>query len=419
MSTFQEHHLDNRLLRALDDLGFQETTEAQKQALPIIAEGRDLMLSAKTGSGKTAAFILPMLNRFLLDERCGCPPRGLILLPTRELAIQTQKMFEKLAAHTDITCGLILGGEPSKPQLAMLKSKPSVVIATPGRLFEHVGNARIDLSAIDVLVLDEADRMLDMGFSETVDAIVAACNKERQNLLFSATLKSKGFGRITRFLDNPVRLEIDSLRDGHSQISQQFVLTDDDRHKENVVAALIAEEDAQHVFVFCNTRLQAQKVSNMLSSKKLRACYIHGEVSQDERKKVLERFRSGVLQVLVATDLAARGLDVKDVDLVINFTVPHSGDDHVHRVGRTGRASQEGTAITLVNSLEWNRMSSIERYLKIRFTPRKIKGLEAAYTGPKKLKKSGKAAGVKKKKRSKAIVSKKSKPKKKVRTKKR
>lgn len=401
MTTFEQLSLDARLLRALGKLGFNETTEVQQAAIPGILAGRDIMVCAKTGSGKTAAFILPMLNRFLEHESHDTATRALILLPTRELALQTQKAFQALASFTQIKCGLIMGGEAFKHQIATIRKNPEVLIATPGRLIEHIENANVELGDLEFLVLDEADRMLDMGFAEAMDKIAEVCKPERQNLLFSATLKHKGFGLISRFLKDPLRIKIDALTHGHSQITQQIVLADDDRHKENIIAALIDEEQAQRIFVFCNTRLQAQKVSNMLQAKKLSVNYIHGEVSQSDRKQVMDRFRSGSLRVLVATDVAARGLDIKDIDLVINFTVPHTGDDHVHRIGRTGRAEREGKAITLVNSIEWNRMSSIERYLKIRFSLRKVKGLEANYSGPKKLKKSGKAAGPKNKKRMK------------------
>lgn len=398
MTGFLDLGLHQQLLKALEKLGFSEPTEVQQQAVPKALNGRDVLVSAKTGSGKTAAFILPMLHLFLSDDKPRSSTRGLILLPTRELALQTQKIFEQLAAYTHIKSGLIIGGEAFKFQVASIRKNPEVFIATPGRLVEHLEKGNLDFSDIETFVLDEADRMLDMGFAEDMQKIASACNPERQTLLFSATLKHKAFGALKDTLKQPVHVRINSREQGHSEIVQQLVLADDDRHKENLAAALIAEEEANRVFVFCKTRAECQKVSNMLRAKKLNVAYIHGEVSQSDRKQVMNRFRDGKLQVLVATDVAARGLDIKDIDLVINFTVAQSGDDHVHRVGRTGRAGEKGLAITLINALEWNQMSSIERYLKIRFEPRKVKGLVANYTGPKKLKKSGKAAGTKKKK---------------------
>ena len=212
-------------------------------------------------------------------------------------------------------------------------------------------------------------------------------------------MKHRNFGRIQDILNNPVSIEVDSFKEGHSQITQQMVLADGDDHKQKLIKALVEEEKAEKVFVFCKTRAQCTAVGEHLAATELKVGYLHGEIPQSDRKQVLNRFRDGKLQVLVATDVAARGLDVSDVDLVINYTVAHSGDDHVHRVGRTGRAGKQGKAVTLVNRIDWNKNSSIERYLKIRFELRSVKGLKADYTGPGKLKKSGKAVGARKKPR--------------------
>ncbi len=396
MSLLTDLQLNPKLFKALDKLGFVEATEVQAQAIPAALAGKDLMVSAKTGSGKTAAFVLPVLNRLLASNPPNTSTRALILLPTRELALQTQKMFEKLASFTAIKCGLVIGGEAFKHQIASIRKNPEVLIATPGRLVEHLEKGSLDFKDLEVLVLDEADRMLDMGFADDMNTIAAACNPNRQNLLFSATLSHQGFSHIKAILRRPESITTDSHRQAHSQIQQQFVFADDAKHKERLITALVKEEGASRVFVFCNTREQCQQLGSTLQNQGLKIGHIHGEIAQSIRKQVMSRFRDGKITILVATDVAARGLDIQDVELVINYTVAHSGDDHVHRVGRTGRAGSAGKAITLVSSLEFNRMSSIERYLKIRFEPRQVKGLEAAYRGPKKLKKSGKAAGVKK-----------------------
>ncbi|MDZ7922452.1 MAG: DEAD/DEAH box helicase [Marinagarivorans sp.] len=322
--------------------------------------------------------------------------RGLILLPTRELALQTKKAFESMAAFTHLKCGLIIGGEAFKYQIADIRKNPEVIIATPGRLVEHIEKGSVDFHDIEVLVLDEADRMLDMGFADDIHTIAKRLPITRQTLLFSATLTHIGVNEVSRQLKEPVRLEIDSHTHGHSDITQERILVDNDKHKANVIAALIEEEQPKRVFIFCKTRDQCENLSNILRYKKFRSGYIHGELAQSVRKQVLNQFKDDKLQIIVATDVAARGLDIDEVDLVINYTVAHSGDDHVHRVGRTGRSGNAGKAVTLVGILDWNLMSSIERYLKIRLKPRRIKGLEAAYTGPKKVKASGKAAGVKK-----------------------
>ncbi|MBT5153960.1 MAG: DEAD/DEAH box helicase [Gammaproteobacteria bacterium] len=395
--------LHKQLFKALDTLGFSEATEVQDSAIPAILEGRDVMVSAKTGSGKTAAFLLPMLDHMLRMDAPGYGTRGLILLPTRELALQTVKTFEKLAKFTPIKCGIVIGGEAYKHQIALLRKNPEVIIATPGRLVEHLDKRSIDFNDLEFLVLDEADRMLDMGFTEDMNTIAASCRQQRQNLLFSATLKHRNFGRIQDILDDPASIEVDSFKQGHSQITQQMVLADGDDHKRKLIKALVEEEKAEKVFVFCKTRAQCSAVGQHLAATALKVGYLHGEIPQSDRKQVLNRFRDGKLQVLVATDVAARGLDVSDVDLVINYTVAHSGDDHVHRVGRTGRAGKQGKAVTLVNRIDWNKNSSIERYLKIRFELRSVKGLKADYTGPGKLKKSGKAAGTKKKSRKQRV----------------
>jgi len=402
LTLFADLQLNTRLLKGLDNIGFVDATEVQAQAIPPALEGKDLMISAKTGSGKTAAFLLPMLNKLVENDAPKSGTRALILLPTRELALQTEKEFKQFAKFTYIKCGLIIGGEAFSNQVVTFRSNPEVIIATPGRLVDHLGKGNPDFKDLEILVLDEADRMLDMGFAEDMNIIADACKSERQTLLFSATLNHKSMGRVRSILNDPLSIVTDTHRQAHSNIDQQMVLADDNAHKEKLVAALVIEDEASRVFVFCNTRNQCEILGNKLkhAHANIRADFIHGLVSQSDRKQVLNRFRDGKLTVLVATDVAARGLDVPDVELVINFNVPQSGDDHVHRIGRTGRADQTGKAITLVTADEWNLMSSIERYLKIRFTPRKVKGLEANFKGPKKLKKSGKAVGAKKSKKA-------------------
>lgn len=396
MTLFTDLALDPQLLRATEQLGFVEATSVQTQAIPLALAGKDLLVSAKTGSGKTAAFVLPLLQRLLQHPKPRTSTRALILLPTRELAIQTEKILIKLAAFTPIKAGLIMGGEAFKHQIATLRRNPEVLIATPGRLVEHINNNNTDFSDLELLVLDEADRMLDMGFAESMQTIVDSCRSERQNLFFSATLKHRALARVIGWLHEPVSIEIDSPKQGHEHIVQQKVLADDLKHKQALTIALCDTEVAEKVLIFCNTRAQCQQLSNLLQSKKIKAGYLHGEIAQNDRKQILNRFRDDSLRVLVATDVAARGLDINNVDLVINFTVAHSGDEHTHRIGRTGRGGQVGRAITLVCREDWNLNSSIERYLKIRAETVRIPGLVATYSGPKKLKSSGKAASSKK-----------------------
>ncbi len=387
-------------------MAFTEATNVQAQAIPPALAGKDLMVSAKTGTGKTAAFMLPMLNTLLASNAPNTGTRALILLPTRELALQTQKVFQQFATFTHIKSGLIIGGEAFKYQVATLRKNPEVLIATPGRLVEHINKDTPDFSDLEILVLDEADRMLDMGFAIDMNTIATACRQERQNLLFSATLQHKSIGKIAGIFNNPSMVQVDQ-DESHEHIRQQAILADDDKHKQQLVTALALEEPRRKSFVFCNTRTQCQQLGNQLKYKKIKAAFIHGELSQSDRKQVLNQFRDNKLQVLVATDVAARGLDIDDIELVINFNVAQSGDDHIHRIGRTGRAGRQGLAITLINDKEWNLMASIERYIKTRFKITSIKGLKANYKGPNKTKKSGKAVGSKKKKTSAKTMAKK------------
>jgi len=396
---FSSEKLHTQLLDAVEKLGFMQATPVQEKVLPIAMQGHDLLVSAKTGSGKTAAFLLAGLNKLITSEVTYQLPRFLILLPTRELALQTLNSCEQLAQFSELDAALIIGGEDFKRQLTALTKKPQILIATPGRLVEHLTNNSELLSNLDVLVLDEADRMLEMGFSDNLLKIVSLCNDKRQTLLFSATLKNNAIKSISDdLLNNPQLITLDNRREAPTSITQQIILADDIKHKQELVIALLKEDPERQVIVFCNTRSKCRQLGNFLLYKDIKADFLHGDISQRDRTKAIDRFWDGDTQVLVATDLAARGLDIDDLELVINFEIARSAEDHLHRCGRTGRAGKEGTAITLISSMEWNTMSSIERYLRIRFERRKIKGLEANYKGPKKLKKSGKAVGKKRKK---------------------
>jgi superfamily II DNA/RNA helicase len=393
---FQSLKIHKQLLKALEKLSLIEATDVQKKIIPLIQAGKDIMVSAQTGSGKTATFLLPTLHFMLERDAPKSSTRSLILLPTRELAIQTQASLKQLASFTYIKSGLIIGGEAFKHQVATLRKNPEIIIATPGRLMEHIEKGTTDFNDLEILILDEADRMLDMGFADEMQVISKSCNKNRQNLLFSATLNHRGFRQIKTIFKDPKLIKINSARQCPPQISQQIILCDNKKHKEELAAALISEEKANKIFIFCKTRIQCEQLSSFLRYKKFRSAFIHGEISQNDRKAVIAKFHSGSIEILVATDLAARGLDINDVEIVLNFNVASSGDEYIHRVGRTGRAGKKGKAISLITADDWNQMSSIERYLKIRFEKRVLKGLKAQYCGPRKIKNSGKAAGTKK-----------------------
>ncbi len=394
------------LIRAIEEMGFEEFTEIQQDAIPPALEGKDILASAKTGSGKTAAFLLPILNQLHNQKAPNSGTRALILIPTRELAIQIEKAFEKFARYTYIKCGLVIGGEAFKHQIAKLRRNPEVLIATPGRLVEHLDRGTIDLRDLECLVLDEADQMLKMGFSEDLERIASMAKDERQNFLFSATLKQKGMHRIQQWLQDPYEINLDRSLELNAAITQQIIFADDPKHKEKLTLALIddihQEDSKKKIFIFCNTRAQCQQLGNFLKYKKNKVGIIHSEIPQSERKQVMHNFRQGHINILVATDVAARGLDIDQVELVINYTVAQTGDDHTHRIGRTGRAGKNGVAVSLVSGTEYNTMSSIERYLKIKSERRVIKGLEGSYTGPKKTKSNGKATGSKTKDKTKS-----------------
>lgn len=396
---FAQFPLHERLLKAVAELNFDEPTPVQVAAIPPALEGRDLRVIAQTGSGKTAAFVLPLLNGLMGDPQPRVRIRALILLPTRELAQQTLKEVERFSQFTFIKSGLVTGGEDFKVQAALLRKVPDILIATPGRLIEHLDGGKLDLSEVEVLVLDEADRMLDMGFSEDVQRIIGCCEARRQTLLFSATSGGAALREmVAQVLRDPLHLRLNAVGELSEGIRQQIVTADDTAHKERLVAWLLTHETYRKAIVFTNTRAQAERLSGLLIAQAFKVFVLHGEKDQKDRKLAIERLRQGAVKILVATDVAARGLDVEGLDLVINFDMPRSGDDYVHRVGRTGRAGAEGLAVSLICHTDWNLMSSIERYLKQQFERRVIKELKGSYSGPKKVKASGKAAGTKKKK---------------------
>ncbi len=396
---FTDFALNERLIMALEKQRIQHPTPVQAQVIPLALKAKDLLVTAETGSGKTAAFLLPVLHRLMGNSAPDTATRALVLTPTRELARQVLAHCRKLMEFTRLRAEVITGGADSRYQRALLRKNPEILIATPGRLLEHIASGAADLSDLEFLVLDEADRMLDMGFSEDVLKVAAACSSQRQTMLLSATLKHRGIRSVAdRVLSNPEVITVNTVREQHSSITQQVILADGIEHKQKLLVKLLQDSDFGKALVFTNTIVQANSLSGVLRYHQLRAGVLHGDMSQDERNEVMNQMRRGHLDVLVATDVAARGLDIQGVGLVVNFEMARSGDDYVHRIGRTGRAGEQGVAIALISANEWNLMSSIERYLRIRFERRKIAGLEAKYKGPKKLKASGKAAGSKKKK---------------------
>jgi len=395
--SFDRFKLHPQITKAIDSLGWEEPTAVQLETIAPAIEGKDLKVRAQTGSGKTAAFLLPLFHHLINNPSPKTDTRALILVPTRELANQVWENCKEIGRYSHINAICITGGEEFKYQAAMLRKNPEIIIATPGRLADHIARKSVILNDVEFLILDEADRMLDMGFSEDIERVANECPEQHPTWLFSATMNAKGMGAITRNLLNKPYV-VDTQNDEAPQkIHQVRILADDTKHKDRLTNHLLKTDDFTKALIFTNTRDQAEKVSGYLKYHNFNVDVLHGEKQQDLRKRLMTAFRSKNLDVLVATDVAARGLDIDNVDLVINYDIPRSGDEYLHRIGRTGRAGAEGTAISFVAERDWNLMASIERYLGITTELRKISSLASKFTGPKKVKASGKAAKSKKK----------------------
>jgi ATP-dependent RNA helicase SrmB len=388
---------DSQLRKAIDVLGYEQPTPVQLKAIPAAVAGQNLIVSSKTGSGKTATFLLPALQAILARPPVNpSSTRILILTPTRELARQIVKNAEQLLKFTGLKVGMVCGGEELKYQKAMLRKNPEIVVGTPGRLAEHIAHKSTEFSGLEFLVLDEADRMLDMGLSDDVLKITNTCRTERQTFLFSATMEQKGLRHLIKqvILGEAQEIYIDEKP---NDIVQQMLLADDYKHKEKLLVALLQKSTFEKVIIFTNTKVKAAQLDNLLRYSKFRVGTLHGDITQDQRKITLDHFRQGRTTVLVATDVAARGLDIPGVELVVNMDMAYSGDEYLHRIGRTGRADNEGRAVSLVDKKEWNLTKGIERYLGATFELITMPGLKGKYQGPDKTKSSGKSVGIKKK----------------------
>ena len=396
------------LQKAIDDLGLEKPTPVQAAAIPAALEGRDLLVCAQTGSGKTFAFLIPIVQTLsTTDVEKDSGTLALILTPTRELARQVFKQTEALIGSTPLHAVLLTGGDDFKYQRSLLRKNPEFVIATPGRLVELLDKGLVDLKKLNVLVLDEADRMLDMGFSEDMLRISGECSTARQTLMFSATLGHAGLDHLgSSLLNDPQTIDLTPLQADSQDIEHRILLADDRSHKEKLLAWVLNNVPFSRAMVFTNTRDNADRLGGLIRYHKHNAGVLHGEKEHSIRKNLMEQFSHGKMRVLVASDVAARGLDIKDVDLVINFDMPRRGDDYTHRVGRTGRAGNKGIAISLISPQEWDLMISIQRYLKLAMDRMHVKELAGTFNGPKKVKSSGKSVGSKKKKQTKKAAAK-------------
>ncbi|TVP52854.1 MAG: DEAD/DEAH box helicase, partial [Halomonadaceae bacterium] len=393
---FDDLELAPPLSRAMDKLGISQPTDVQNAVIPLLLEGKDLLVSAQTGSGKTVAFLLPMLSEF--NRRAASHPglRALILAPTRELATQIQHVCQQLGDGIHINSLCITGGVSFQEQNALLRKNPHIVVGTPGRLKEHLHRGTLDLSDIECLVLDEADRMLDMGFREDVLEILKHCSPERQSMLFSATLDHKGVLALAQqLLKTPETVALHDARSVPENIRQQFLVASDEEFKEKLMMALLEQAGDEQIMVFTNTIAKAQRLVARLRNGSRRCGLLHGSLTQEERNTVVSGMRDGRIRVLVTTDVAARGLDLPSVGLVVNHDLARKGDEYLHRVGRTGRAGQPGRAVSLIMPHEWDLMASIQRYLSAAFERTEMPGLKSSYQGPVRVRSSGKAYGKK------------------------
>jgi superfamily II DNA/RNA helicase len=376
--SFSELGLDPLLLKSVLASGYENATPVQQQAIPAALTGRDLLVSSHTGSGKTAAFMLPSIQRLLVESTGkGMGPRVLVLTPTRELAQQVEKAaitYGNEVRRFRTAC--LVGGSPYGLQLKRLSQPVDVVVATPGRLIDHLERGKIDFSRLEVLVLDEADRMLDMGFVDEIKAISARCPKERQTLLFSATLDGV-VGNLARELTRDAqRIEIAAEAKQEAKIEQRLLFTDNMDHKNRLLDALLRGVEMTQAIVFASTKRSTEEISDLLSESGFASDALHGDMQQGQRNRALQRLREGRTRVLVATDVAARGIDIAGISHVINFDLPRQAEDYVHRIGRTGRAGRTGIAVSFAGMREVGLVKNIERYTGNRIEVHTMPGLE-------------------------------------------
>ena len=375
--SFSQFNLHSLLLNALEADGYLTPTPVQAGAIPPAMSGRDILATANTGTGKTAAFLLPALNR-IAENRPPRPagmPRILILTPTRELAHQVLLATRKHGKFLRLNTVDIVGGMPYRDQLRMLSRPVDVVVATPGRLRDHMERGRLELGAVEVLILDEADRMLDMGFLDEVEAIAAACAKDRQTLLFTATLDRRMAKLAEGLLTDPVRVAIESAVDA-PDIEQRLHHADDLSHKRRLLQHFAASAEVAKAIVFTATKRDADQLALELRQAGHSVGALHGDLTQGERNRTLDCLRSGKIRLLVATDVAARGIDVRDISHVINFDLPRSAEDYVHRIGRTGRAGAGGIAISFAGPADRGSVARIQQYTKASMMVQVVPGLE-------------------------------------------
>ena len=392
---FSDFGLDRCLMNTVEHLGFNEPTQIQQQAIPAAMSGHDLIASSKTGSGKTLAFILPAIQRLLKNRALSKrDPRVVILTPTRELAKQVFSQLRLFTSNTQFSAVLILGGENFNDQVKVLEKDPHFIVATPGRLADHLTQGHFYLNGLELLILDEADRMLDLGFSKELSQInKAADHRKRQTLLFSATLDHAQVNEFAaELLTKPKRIAIESGHTEHKDITKRFYLADNLTQKETLLQHFLANETCQQVIIFTATRSDTERLATFINAELVQsgmnAVALSGELAQGQRNQIMEGFTKGHHKVLVTTDLASRGLDLVNVSHVINFDMPKHTEEFVHRIGRTGRAGTHGDAISLVGPNDWLSFKNVEAFLQQTISFDKVDGIKVKFKGikPKKAK---------------------------------
>lgn len=371
------------LQRAIADVGYTHATPIQARAIPVVLAGQDVLGAAQTGTGKTAAFSLPLLQRLLRHENDSLSParhpvRALILLPTRELANQVAEQIQQYARYTELRSAVVFGGMNMKLQTDTLRKGVEILIATPGRLLDHIESKNVILNQVEYVVLDEADRMLDIGFLPDLERILTYLPKQRTTLLFSATFSSEIKKLSASYLNNPTTIEVARNNATASTVKQRFIRVADDA-KRSALTHLIQQTPIRQAFIFNNSKLGCARLARYLERDGYKTAALHGDKSQEERLKALEAFQRNEVEFLVCTDVAARGLDIKDVPVVCNFDIPFNAEDYVHRIGRTGRAGAEGLAISLVSEHDQKLLDSIAKLIQKDIQPEHL-SIEASTT---------------------------------------
>ena len=366
---FSDFKMSFELKQAIERMGFEKPTDVQALAIPPALKGEDILAQAQTGTGKTIAFGIPILNKLFLDDKS---PQAIVICPTRELAMQVSKELKKLGQYMDgLKISSVYGGQPIGRQIRVLKKGVHIVVGTPGRIIDHINKGTLDLIGVETVVLDEADEMLDMGFREDIEKILKFTPKQRQTLLFSATFPKEIRNLATKYQNNPKNLKVTKKELTVSNV-EQYYYEAREKQKLDTLTTLLNVYDLRKTLVFCNTKRRVDKLADDLKARGYAVSGIHGDLKQELRDKAMARFRNGKLDVLVATDVAARGIDIVDIEAVFNYDLPHDNESYVHRIGRTGRAGRTGYAFTFVAGKEIYRLRDIEDYAKTEIIKQKV-----------------------------------------------